>query len=255
MPEKILHKVTAALWLMDTTNGMGIENETRFLADGRPCHPVPKGGGVFVFLLPGDGPFALEVRAAGFESERLSIDPADFAGVLPLIKLELIPLERYRTSWPCKTLAGVLPGLTGLEAVRLNEDSCLIREYDARRKTATFFNPHRLELERAMYALVNQKELTFETFTVKERLSDKTFKIDGISEGFAVNSPVAPVIRGRVDETGGYLLRARDMDSAGRLLVRLRFGGEERFRTISLSGAETDSISAPDEPARERPRQ
>lgn len=222
MSTLISHTLDLAVRLVDTTTGrVVVGQDITLLYDGKRVGHMDKGGHL---ILTGRGrkDFTLTVRAPGYDPQVLPIRYEELDPHLPQLELQLIPSLNYYTPVPCLTLSGSLPGLKALSAVKAGDSACLIREFDPRKRVLTLFNPHKLELDRTHYALVNPDEETFEPFQVVRRLSDQQFKIDRVLETqFGNYFPICPIVFGRVDAEGGYCLRVRDNSSQQRWLIRL----------------------------------
>ena len=244
MAALISHSLDLALRFTDTTTGrVVVGQDITLLRDGKRVGHMDKDGHV-VLVGWGRSDFTLTVRAPGFEPQTIPIRYEALDPHLPQLELQLIPGADYYSPIPCLTLSGTLPGLRALTAVRAGDSACLIREFDPRKRVLTLFNPHKLELARTHYALVNPDEETFEPFQIVRRLSDQQFKIDRVLESqFGNYFPVGPVVFGRVDPGGGYCLRVRDDSSQQRWLTRRQEEPEQIiFQTVDFRKPETLSL-------------
>ena len=242
----IHHSLDLALRLTDTTTGMQVTGQDiTLLRDGKRVGHMDKGGHL-VLVGQGRSDFTLTVRAPGYEPREIPVRYEELDPHMPYLELQLIPAENYYSAVPCLTLSGSLPGLAALCAVRSGDSACLIREFDPRKRLLTLFNPHRLELGRTHYALVNPDDETFEPFEIVRRVSDQQFKIDRVLETqFGNYFPICPIVFGRVDPGGGYCLRVRDDSSQQRWLVRWQAeGGTPQFKTVDFRKPETLSLES-----------
>jgi len=120
-------------------------------------------------------------------------------------------------------------------AVRMEDNVCMIRDFDRRKRLMRIFNPHRLALDRVFYALVNPDEAVFEPFRILHLEDDQTAKVDHEIETLYKNYfPVTPIVFGLVRPDGSYCLRVRDDSENARWLVRWSFGGKTHFRICDL---------------------
>lgn len=244
MAALISHSLDLALRLTDTTTGrVVVGQDITVLRDGKRVSHMDKGGHV-VLVGHGRSDFLLTVKAPGYEPQTLPICYEQQDPHMPQLELQLIPSADYYSSVPCLTLSGTLPGLRSLCAVRAGDSACLIREFDPRKRLLTLFNPHKLELERTHYALVNPDEGSFEPFQVVRRLSDQQFKIDRVLESqFGNYFPVCPIVFGRVDPDGSYCLRVRDDSTQQRWLTRQEKGAEQIvFQIVDFRKPESLSL-------------
>ena len=243
----ISHTLDLALRLVDTTTGrVVVGQDITLLYDGKRVGHMDKGGHL---ILTGRGrnDFTLTVRAPGYEPRTVPIRYEALEPHMPYLELQLIPSPDYYSPVPCLTLSGNLPTLKALSAVKAGDSACLIREFDPRKRLLTLFNPHKLELDRTHYALVNPDEETFEPFQVLRRLSDRQFKIDRVLETqFGNYFPICPVVFGRVDPDGGYCLRVRDDSSQQRWLLRLECGADVvQFKTVDFRKPDSLTLGQP----------
>jgi hypothetical protein len=242
MSSVIKHTLALALRISDATDGRNIEHDIRFLIDGKPMNPMPKQGGHFVFLaedLPKKD-FDLDIRTLGYvpTTRRVLLEAPGIGP--PTLSVEMIPDETLSRGASLKTLSGTRKGLAAIDAVRLGENSCFAREFDARRRMLTVYNPHRLAFNRMHYALVDTAGLRYEPFVVESSVSGETFKIDHpFVASVSADAPIAPVIGGVVFADGTYLLRVRDENADNRFIVRLTEAEGERFELVDFNEAET----------------
>lgn len=236
-PTLIVHRLDLILRLLDTTTGREISaTEVSLFRDGKPLHPLEKERGTLIFPGLGREDFVLGLRSKYFESFSLPIRYSELDEKTPTVELHLIPSDVSVSPMRCLTLSGRLPGIRELTAVRAGDTSCLIREFDERKKLMTVFNPHNLELGRTHYALVNPEKGSYERFCIAKRVDDKTLKLDRVIKSeFGSNWPVCPVLFGQTNEEGDYLLRVRDDSSKAKWLIRYMLGEEERFCCVDMS--------------------
>jgi hypothetical protein len=227
LPAVITHKAALILQLINATDGSMVTiGGVRFQIDNAKTVPISKGNGYYVFLDELPETYLLEIYAPHFEPFSLQTGLADTAKPMAA---ELIP-DRFGN---CLTLEGTRKGLDALDAVRLDDNICLIEAVDPRKKTITVINPHKLALDRPRYAAVCSQKETYETFTIVERISDAVLKIDRSLQ--ANGSTISAVIPGAVSSGGHYLLRARDSFPESRHIVRMTLtGGREVFRVVDF---------------------
>ncbi|MDR2132011.1 MAG: hypothetical protein LBP30_01555 [Clostridiales Family XIII bacterium] len=242
MPSVITHKLALALRFSDAIDGRIIENDIQCSIDGKQRRPAPKSGGYFAFLtedLPEES-FDLEVRASGYvpTKKRVLLEAPGIGP--PLLNIELIPEENPLLNVNFDTISGKREGLAALDAVRQGENSCFVGSFDARKRRLSVYNPHRLELNRVRYALVDPNGLSYEPFVIEERVAGGAFRIDhpfiaSVSE----DRPIAPLIGGEVRTDGTYLLRVRNEGADKRWIVRFAEAEGDRFELVDFDNPET----------------
>ncbi|MDR1605340.1 MAG: hypothetical protein LBS10_11260 [Gracilibacteraceae bacterium] len=238
MPAVIKHQLALAVRLSDVTDGRGVENDVTFWVNGTEKSPRRKTNGFFIYtdpaLLAQD--YDLEVRARGYVPARRRI-LLEAPGVSPPdLRLELVPEEDLRTAGLYFSLAGRLPGLTAIDAVSADDTACRVKHYDARRRRLTVFNPHRLEFERALYALVQTAETRYVPFAPEGYSPDGTLKTDrSLTLRGLVNLPLTPVVAGITGPEGDYLLRVRKNAAGNRWIVRLRLNEADKFAGVDFN--------------------
>lgn len=224
-----------ALRLVDTTTGKEVADYgTRILIDGQPERFAEKGG-VLIFLDLEKRTFVMEVRAPAYEPVTVPVDLDTLDQRLPMLELHLIPGDRHPDRMAMLTLEGRCPGLESLCAVRRDDNACMIREFDPRKRLMKVFNPHRLALDRIFYALVDPEEAVFESFRILGLEDGQSAKIDRVIETpFKNYFPVTPIVFGLVQPDGGYCLRVRDNSENAQWLVCWKVEGRECFRVLDL---------------------
>ena len=239
MPTRLCHTLDLAVRLLDTTSGMLVTGaDVALFRDGKRIRHMEKGGHL-ILIDCGRTDFTLTVQAPGYETRTCPVCYEHLDKNLPALDFHLIPGPDYRSTVPFLTLSGPDPDFTSLTAVRAGESACLIRDFEPRKRILTIFNPHRLELNRVHYALVNPDAETYEPFSIVKRISDHEFKLDHPLEGeFGTHFPIGPLIFGRVGPEG-YCLRVRDSSANARWMVRWEAGGPPQFKTVDFRRPDT----------------
>ncbi len=230
------HRLDLAVRLVDTTSGRGVSGSgVTVRVDGVPVPFDDKGSGLLSMQNLGTRRFQLEICSPAYEPETLSVDLDTLGKGLPLLEVQLIPGLGYPGGVEFQTLAGTLPGIQSLSAVRLGDSACLIRAFDPRKRLVTLFNPHHLAMDRRFYALVDPDSGVCEPFEIIRTVNDQTVKIDRVLEtAFRNYFPITPTVRGRCRPDGRYCLRARDEGGDGRWLVRWEGADGPHFRTVDF---------------------
>lgn len=251
-PVLIVHKVDLVLRLLDTTTGRDVSaSEVQLFRDGQLLHPLEKERGTMIFPGLGRADFLLGLRSRSYEPVDYTVCYEKLDEKTPTVELHLIPSDNSLSPMPCLTLSGSLPGISELTAVRLGETPCQIREFEPRKKLMTIFNPHRLELGRTHYALVDPENEQYEPFMITKRVDDKTLKLDRLIESkFGSNWPICPVVFGKTDQNGGYLLRVRDDAAKSKWLIRYMLKGSAHYCCVDM--ATVGELPAPGEKADEK---
>ncbi len=237
MPVTIVHRLGLALRLIDTTTGFPVQDrEIRLTWDGAPVRPMFRTDGSMIFVNQERKNFRLGIVLPGFVSRELEVRYETLDPGTPLLELHMIPGPDYnRSRYPCLGLEGELPGIETIDAVRAGESPCLIREQDPRKKIITLFNPHRLELSRTWYALVDPDQGIYEPFSVVRRINDQQYKLDRALEmEFRNYFPICPLVFGGTGPGERYRLMVRDDATASRWIVRWVAGGVPHFQTMDL---------------------
>jgi len=226
-----------ALRLVDTTTGKEVTDYgIRILMDGVAERFVTKGG-VLIFQELEKRAFQMEVCTPAYEPVSMPVDLDALDKRLPMIELHLIPSDRHPSRMEMLTMTGICPGIEELCAVRVEDNVCMIRDFDPRKRQMKIFNPHRLALDRVFYALVNPDENVFESFRIQHLDDDQIAKIDHVIEtSFKNYFPVTPIVFGLVQPDGSYCLRVRDDWENAQWLVRWTSEGKTHFRVFDLRG-------------------
>ena len=225
----IHHRLNLVLRFSDTTTGKPVSaTELMLYGEGKLLHPAERERGTLIFTEIERNDFELTVKSRSYEPYTLPIRFSELDAKIPEVDIQLVPSRSNNAPAPCIGLEGIMPGISELIAVRFGDNSCLIREFDTRKRIVTVFNPHRLELDRTHYALVDPEQQSFETFRIVKRIDDSTFKIDRVLESSFTNYfPIVPILFGITMDDGSYILRVRDDSASMNWLVRYK---TEQFR-------------------------
>lgn len=230
------HSLSLALRVVDTATGRGVPGRDLSVSiDGKKTRFQEKDDGVLVFQNLASRAFALEVTSPYYDRAVRQVDLDQMDPKLPLLELELIPGKNFPQWAELQELEGVLPGIQTLDAVSAGDNSCLIQEFDPRRRVMKLFNPHHLALERMAYALVDPEGSCYESFHIVKRIDDQTIKIDRAPEmSFRNSFPITPVVAGRCRGDGTYRLCTRREMGGARWLVRFTADNTVFFRLVDF---------------------
>ena len=245
----IRHSLDLVLHLVDTTTGVLLSGiGAVFERDGRPLSLLNKGDGHLILIGSGRTDFRLTVKLRGYLTREVEIRYAELSERYPLYELPMLPDGTLPASGKYRDLQGRLEGLTALEAVWLGDNSCMLRDFNSKKKMMTIFNPHHLLLDRVFYALVNPDAKVYEALKIEERISDTQFLLqDGLKMEFGGNCPVTRRIFGLVQEDGTYLLRISDQGGDSRWLLRCIAGEREWFQTVDIRSPREPPLTLPQE--------
>ena len=237
--EKILvftHRLDMALRLVDTTSGRNVSGRSlAAFVDEKQVRFAEKGDQVLIFQNLEKRAFQLKLTSPDYETVLVDVDLSRLDSKMPLLELHLVPRRSAPGADPLLSVEGILTGIQELSAVRVGENSCLIREFDPRRRQAKVFNPHHLSLDRVHYALVDPDKGICEPFRILRMIDDQTLKLDRVIEmPFRNYFPVTPQVLGLVRPDGSYCLRLRDDGTQAKWLIRWVVDGEPRFRTVDF---------------------
>ncbi len=239
------HKVQCSLRLLDTTNGRPVLSRTvHFSCDEAEVKAIGKGEGLWVFTLLEPQVFSLGIHAEGFEPLPLPLClPED--GTSLVMDVHLIPKPHWADPDALYTFQGEEKNMIAVDAVALGDNACLAREYDKRHAVLRLFNPHRLELDKVFYAIVNPDEECFEALEITKRISDEEYRVHTPPQKeIASHFPLARRVLGRVEENGAWRLRLRR--SAGtRWVIRYQEKGGDQFETVCLTSLTKDNGDPP----------
>ena len=253
----IRHQLDLVLHLVDTTTGSLLTGVgARFFCGGKPLHFLSKGDGHLLLMGRGREDFRLTVELRGYLPRTIDVRYEELSEKMPLIELPMIPDGSAPALVQYVDLEGKLEGLSALDAVWLGDRSCMIRDFNAKKKSLTVFNPYRLLLDRVFYALVNPQEQVYEPLEIEERISDTQFLLkQGLSMEYGSNFPIARRVFGLVREDGSYLLRLADRGGDSRWLVRCVMGEKEWFQAVDAKVPQESPLSPPQEEPDSEPQE
>ncbi len=232
----IRRKLDLLVRLIDTTTGAEIEERNvRFFKDHQPVRPVYRGNGNYVFLNCKREDGFLDIMVHGFDPCREKVEYEKLDSQMPAAEAFLIPSESAAGPLPLITFQGKLPGVERVQAVSLGQAYCCISEFDERKRVMKLFKTHRSGMDHIYYGLIHPDRQDFEPFAVEKEISGTSVKISQpLKEAFAVNSPIARIVFGRVTPEGDYVLRVRDDGTRLLYLVRYVVEGKVNFRTVDF---------------------
>lgn len=243
----IRYSVDLILRPVDTVSGISIAGGgLQVFRDGRLIHPMNKDGNL---ILMGEGRknFSLSVSKQGYLPQKIDVCYDDLDQNLPILEFHMIPDETYDRENRFLKIEGVLPGLSELDAVWTADTSCMIREFDARKKILTVFNPHRLALTKVFYAVVNPDAGTYEMLKIEKQLSTTQFKISGqLKTKFSAHFPISRKVVGMVKKDGSYLLYVANQGGDPHWIVRCVADGQEWFQTVDFEHPQNTPLCRPE---------
>lgn len=241
---QIRYQLTLAFRLLDTASRDLVGGpDIRFFRNGEPVKATPRTGGYFALINYPREDFLLGIRARDFEPLDLPIHFSDLDPNFPELTIHMVPGPSYRSPFHCISITGTLPGIQSIMAVKPDDSTCFIREFDARKKLLTIFNPHRLEFDRVFYALANPSAGIFEPFRICEQQSTQVYKIDHpLSMEFQSGFPICSIIFGMVYDQEKYCLRLRDEGGQPALFLRWEIDNQPFFKTIDIRQPDTFSL-------------
>jgi hypothetical protein len=240
-PVLIQYHLDLLINLVDTTTGSLIEQRNVRLYHGDELlKAINKGTGTYILYNTGRKDFVLKACVQGYEEQVTGIEYKSLDERQPFLTLYLIPSRSHADALSMCTLEGNLPGIVELEAVALGAQICEYKEFDARKKILTVINPHKRSLEAVHYAIVNQKEMTYEHVTVVRNITVNTLKLDRIPKiQNGADITVNRIIFGSTDPQGRYLFKARNDSSQLKYLIRYLVKDSERFKCVDFNQPDT----------------
>lgn len=249
MPDYTVIRFSVDLVLrpIDTVTGRNIaDSGLQLLRDGRLIHPINKDGNL-VFMGEGRKNFCLAVSKQGYLPQQIDVCYEELDPNLPMLEFHMVPDETYDKENRFLKIEGVLPGLTELDAVWTADTACMIREFDARKKILTVFNPHQLALNKVFYAVVDPETGAYEALKIEKQLSMTQFKISGqVKTKFSAHFPISRKVVGMVKKDGSYLLYVANQGGDPRWIVRCAAGEKEWFQTIDFEHPQDTPICCPE---------
>lgn len=230
----IRYRLDLALRLLDSVDGRAIqERSIQFSSLPQGKNPIPKGGGLYLFLNMEREDFDMEIRVYGYEPRTVRISYPDQEEQLPIREVYLVPLDNP-TLENVLTLRGNLSGIEEIEAVSLMDASCCIKEFDARKRIMTVLNQRNVAFRQVHYGLINRERTAYEHFEIEQEISNQEFKCrKKLEKEFQINQPIVRVIFGQINEQGDYVLKVRNEEYA-QYLVRFVVNGNEFFQKVDF---------------------
>jgi hypothetical protein len=235
---QIRHALDLVIRLTDTATGRIITGQIETKINNKTFLHQVSSDGELLFVNTGREDFEFYVSAKGYEPISLAVKYEALAENPPYIDIHLIPDEKQ----PCFTLQGKLKGIKELDAVKISQNPCIIKEFDSRKRILTMFNPYALMFDRLYYAVLNTADEVYEPFAVIKQISDTEIKIENPLEKPFEQFPVIYRVKGKA-EKGEYLLRVSDDGSSTRWVIRFVTDKGEFFQTVDFSKPEAAVLS------------
>ena len=223
--------------LTDTTTGRAVSSQSvNFWKNGKLMLTRLKGDGNYIFIDIGRENFIMKLAVPGYDPQEFEVNYETLDAKMPYIDIFLIPSENNES---VLTLSGKMRGLTAVEAVQLGKPVCSINEFIPKESRITLLMPNRqMNMEGNHYGILHG-EKDYEHFVVSEQLNPISVKLkEQLNEEFAVGSPIARVIFGRVEGKGDFTLRVRDTAETLRYLVKFTTADKVKYRVYCFEGGE-----------------
>jgi hypothetical protein len=234
----IRHTLDLAVRLSDAATGQTVSQIIEIKKNDKIILPRINNDGEILLVNSGRDDFELGISAKGYEPESVSVRYGELDGNMPHMEIFLIPSERYIQPFSCHTLEGELKGITEIDAVKISQYSCFIKELDGRKRLLTILNPYNQHFDRIYYAAVNADDEVYEPFTAVKQVSDTVIKIQKALEKPHEQIPVSYRVTGRA-KNNRYLLRVRDDSEKACWIVRYVTAKGEFFQTVDFNKPET----------------
>lgn len=234
----ITYRLDLVVRLLDTTTGQpAAQRQVAFLADGRVITLQERDTGLYILLNQGRNDMRFTVQAKGYLETSVDICYAELSERYPEVEIPLIPEQKSYGWQEFVTIEGVMPGITSLAAVPLQNFSAKAASYLEKKKILKFFIAK--SMEEKSYALVHMDRMEFEEFRIAKRMNGLSVKLaEPLNESCRPEEPVARIVRGMTEPSGKYLLRIREDSSGMEYLVRCIVDGKTVFKKISLDDPE-----------------
>lgn len=233
----IHYKLDLVIQLVDATTGASVnEPNVQIYEDGKPCRPIPRGNGNFVFINTGRSDHMLTLKVFGYEECHVSVQYEKLDERVPLKQVFLIPSEKTAKGERLLSLTGSLANLEEVEAVSLSQSNCFTSDFNEKKRLLKLFLAQgRLSMENVHYGIISVEQDRYEHIEIEEEVPPDMVRLkEPLKEAFAVNAPISRVIFGKVSPDGSYLLRVRDNAKVQSYLVRYRVDGETKFQIVDL---------------------
>lgn len=243
----IRHRLDLLLRLVDTTDGRPADaRPLSFLLDGKPVLQedyLLKGQGICCFINTGWVTGQLTVLMAGYEEKVISVVPRLTGESAAALIVHLIPDDRGPDRDSFHTLKGEKAGVEWIQGIYCRDGPLRISGFDPETRIMTLFNTNNIPISRGSYGIFHQESETYELFETAKQLTDTTVEtVSALTQPFAVNELIAPVVFGQVSQEGKYLLRVRDDRREVPYLIRYGLHGTAYFRKLELSAMETTCL-------------
>lgn len=232
----IIHRLVVAIFLRDTATGKPVSDvTTTFFLNKKKAEFQFRGEGMFILLGTERENFHLEIHTKDYMPYELDVDFDCISPQLPLVNVQLIPNKKYANKWKTFQIEGVESGIVALDAVQLEVTPCYMQSFDPKKRLLTLSNPNRLQLDRNWYAMLNERQQTYEVFEIESKLSNQQFKVKKpFQQPVESHYPIYPLVFGWVGEEDFYHMTMRDEQSHAKWLVRFTTENNQRFELIDF---------------------
>ncbi len=224
--------------LTDTTTGAAVnEANARFWRDGEAALPERRGDGMYVFINTGREDFLMRIAVYGYEDYEAQVVYEGLDSIMPTLEVFLIPSERILGAAQFLSFQGTLSNLKEMEALNLSRPAAFLQDFKKKTLKASLYGSSggQLRIRDTCYGLLYAEKQKYEKIVVKEyRPPLVAILMSELKEEFKPNTPIYPIITGRVGKEGDFLLRIRDAGGDLRFMLRYVIGENEYFKELDF---------------------
>ncbi|MCR5626471.1 MAG: hypothetical protein K6F99_04040 [Lachnospiraceae bacterium] len=225
--------------LIDTTTGAAVnEMNVRFMKDGCPVRPEPRGDGNFIFINSGRENCLMHIEVYGYESTDLEINYETMDEQIPTSYVFLMPSEKTATGESVFGISGKLTSLESIEGIYLRKPVASYSEYNLKKNIMSLFGfvpGMEVRLDQIFYGILNDDGNGYEIFEVVGSPGPQKVNVrDPIPESVKANQKIYRRIFGKADKEGNFKFLIRDDATVLEYVLRFVVDGQVYFRKIDF---------------------
>ncbi len=233
----IQHKIDLLVSLFDATTGRAVETiDMDCFKDGEELKIVKKDFGL-ILINSGRLGFDLTVKARGYEDCTVKIEYEKLDETYPEKILYLLPKIGMNNQDRFVLKTEKKDELVEVIAIKNSDMLCAAKEYEARKRVLSLFNPHGKTLDEKRYALINPEIEGFEEVYIKSSTINSAVLLNPPEMKINQYCYLSRIIEGKVSENSEYKLVLPTLGDL-KYCVKFVYNDRHEFETMYANGGE-----------------
>lgn len=230
---EIHYRLDLIVHLVDTTTGKAIgQKQVTFQNEEQVVPFLRRDEGLYILLNRGRKDMDLKIQVVGFLPAEVRICYDELQEQFPEVEVAMIPEISPSGFVDMVTMEGQYPGMESIVAVPLKNPYGVVARYLEKKQILRLYGTK--PLKEMSYAVVHEQQQEFEEFQIKKRIDKLNVKLSRpLETACRPEEMVVRIVRGRVDDSGNYLLRLQEDAGGTEYMLRYVVDGKAVFKKIS----------------------